>query len=435
MVSPLSPLVAAQMGAAVGAMAMLRGGLSPGLSSLLSGCAGSYPWPGSVGLGPLAMQPQQLMAAMYGRGPGQLAQLWGGAGFQSLGPAAQANLQQAVIWALLAHCQRVMAQRGAVGGLPGAPPQAGDASYPPAIPTRAARSACSAPADGTAPSPASGTAPASGPASVAPASPSSAAGGTPMRDITQRLDPEHNAQFLPHDGSTYCNLYTQAVMRERGVKDFPQATANGTAAWMHDQGAAHGWRKVSGAEAQSFVNQGGVGVAVRENPCGHGHVAPIIEGEAQDGSPMISNAGSNNFNAGSASRSAAFRQAGTEYWVHDGPAGSGHGRGGDSTCAKPSGIASDPTAPAEPPAKGTNRPPPAGCSAVRGRVPEGVGAKANELLHSNDVPLGSHVPVTIDGKDYVLAVEWHKHAATDNVKDSLKQWHRGVTVYERGAAA
>jgi hypothetical protein len=46
-------------------------------------------------------------------------------------------------------------------------------------------------------------------------------------------------------------------------------------------------------------------------------------------------------------------------------------------------------------------------------------------------PIGTQVPVTIGGKEYLYVVEWHKHAPTDDVPAALKDWHRGVTVYER----
>jgi peptidoglycan hydrolase-like protein with peptidoglycan-binding domain len=57
-----------------------------------------------------------------------------------------------------------------------------------------------------------------------------------------------------------------------------------------------------------------------------------------------------------------------------------------------------------------------------------VVAKANEVLKGGQ-PIGSSVPFEADGKSYIARVEWHKHAATDNVSAGLKDWHRGVTVY------
>jgi flagellum-specific peptidoglycan hydrolase FlgJ len=87
-------------------------------------------------------------------------------------------------------------------------------------------------------------------------------------------------------------------------------------------------------------------------------------------------------------------------------------------------------APTVPP-PGVNYPPPPGYRAFRGRAPREVVAKAQEILHRPD-PIGTQIPVSIGGKDYLFAVEWHKHAPTDPVPAALKRWHRGVTVYERG---
>jgi hypothetical protein len=63
-------------------------------------------------------------------------------------------------------------------------------------------------------------------------------------------------------------------------------------------------------------------------------------------------------------------------------------------------------------------------------VPREVVAKAQEILHGPD-PIGTLIPLSIGGKDYLFAIEWHKHARTDPVPEGLKHWHRGVTVYER----
>jgi hypothetical protein len=45
--------------------------------------------------------------------------------------------------------------------------------------------------------------------------------------------------------------------------------------------------------------------------------------------------------------------------------------------------------------------------------------------------IGTQLPLSIGGKDYLFAVEWHQHALTDRVPEALKRWHRGVTVYDR----
>jgi len=129
----------------------------------------------------------------------------------------------------------------------------------------------------------------------------------------------HNPRYQPRNGNTYCNVYTQDFMRARGIPegDFPRALANTTHDWLNNQGSRHGWRQVSGEEAQAHVNGGGVGLVSRANPGGHGHIAPIIEGQTTNGAPMISNVGSRNFAAGPATQSGAFRQSGTEFWIHE----------------------------------------------------------------------------------------------------------------------
>ena len=82
------------------------------------------------------------------------------------------------------------------------------------------------------------------------------------------------------------------------------------------------------------------------------------------------------------------------------------------------------------PPPGVNYPPPPGYRVLRGPVPREVVAKAQEILHGPD-PMGTQIPLSIGGKDYLFAVEWHKHAPTDPVPAALKRWHRGVTVYLR----
>ena len=144
-------------------------------------------------------------------------------------------------------------------------------------------------------------------------------GFTPAADATQYLDPMHN--YLPtKDGSTYCNYFTQDYMKLRGVKNFPAMTANDTNQWLNSkQGAAAGWKAVSGQQAQDFVNKGGVAVVSSPNPSGHGHIAPIIEGTTTNGEPTIANAGSNNFAAGPDTASPAFRRANTQFFIYDPP--------------------------------------------------------------------------------------------------------------------
>jgi hypothetical protein len=90
-----------------------------------------------------------------------------------------------------------------------------------------------------------------------------------------------------------------------------------------------------------------------------------------------------------------------------------------------SGSVSPPTG--QPLAPGQRRPLPAGYGLLR-PTPSIVVTKANELLRTNH-PIGTHIPLTIEGKHYLFAVEWHKHPATDPVPEKLKKWHRGISVY------
>jgi peptidoglycan hydrolase-like protein with peptidoglycan-binding domain len=82
------------------------------------------------------------------------------------------------------------------------------------------------------------------------------------------------------------------------------------------------------------------------------------------------------------------------------------------------------------PLQGTNVPPPPGWSGLRGAVPAEVTAKAVAILGGPD-PIGTQMEIALGGRDYIFAVEWHKHPATDPVPERLKHWHRGVTVYSR----
>lgn len=103
---------------------------------------------------------------------------------------------------------------------------------------------------------------------------------------------------------------------------------------------------------------------------------------------------------------------------------------GPGPAPAPSGSEEPSLPPGGSPPQGTNRPGPAGFKPAA-RPSPAVVAKANEILRNGNYPIGTHVRLTIEGKEYVFAVEWHKHAPTDNVPEGLKNWHRGVTVYER----
>ena len=64
------------------------------------------------------------------------------------------------------------------------------------------------------------------------------------------------------------------------------------------------------------------------------------------------------------------------------------------------------------------------------KVTAEIVAKCNEILKSSH-PIGTHLPMTLSGRDLLFAIEWHKHAPTDNVSAALKDWHRGVSTYEK----
>ena len=59
-------------------------------------------------------------------------------------------------------------------------------------------------------------------------------------------------------------------------------------------------------------------------------------------------------------------------------------------------------------------------------------AQANSIL-ARGLPVGTVVDFEIDGILYKARAEWHKHPATDKVAAGLKEWHRGITVYEPSA--
>jgi hypothetical protein len=147
-------------------------------------------------------------------------------------------------------------------------------------------------------------------------------GNSPATDTVRRLGPTTNARYQPRvvngERQTYCNVFTADYMRARGLNErqFPQQLANDTNRWLNSPaGRAQGWRQVSAQEAQNHVNQGGIGLVSRRNPSGHGHIAPIIEGQVTNGYPQISNVGSRNFVSGPANQSPAFRNANTQYWI------------------------------------------------------------------------------------------------------------------------
>ncbi|MBN1605648.1 MAG: hypothetical protein JW940_03405 [Polyangiaceae bacterium] len=100
----------------------------------------------------------------------------------------------------------------------------------------------------------------------------------------------------------------------------------------------------------------------------------------------------------------------------------------DTSAGRPAHGGTVVSPPRPEPAKGTNYPVP-GYHVVKRATPTMV-AKCQEILHGRE-PKGTWIVVSVDGREYLFAVEWHKHAPTDNVPANLKDWHRGVTVYEK----
>jgi hypothetical protein len=143
-------------------------------------------------------------------------------------------------------------------------------------------------------------------------------GNNPATSTVRQLGPTTNPEYQPRDGNTYCNIFTHDYMRARGLseQEFPLQLANNTNMWLQSSAAAEqGWKQVSAEEAQRFVNSGGIGLASRFNSAGHGHIAPIIEGQTEGGYPAISNVGATNFLFGHAGDSPSFVAGPTTYWI------------------------------------------------------------------------------------------------------------------------
>lgn len=82
------------------------------------------------------------------------------------------------------------------------------------------------------------------------------------------------------------------------------------------------------------------------------------------------------------------------------------------------------------PAKCKNYPVP-GYHVLKKRPTSTMVAKCNEIRAGRE-PKGTWIVVSVDGREYLFAVEWHPpHPPTDKVPPNLKEWHRGVTIYEK----
>jgi hypothetical protein len=102
-------------------------------------------------------------------------------------------------------------------------------------------------------------------------------------------------------GLTFCNVFVQDVMHKLGV-EFPETNANTAHRWLLTEGAKAGWKPVTARQAQALANKGHAVVASWKNSRGHGHIAVVRPGHPVDGVPVISQAGSKNFEEGSVSR-------------------------------------------------------------------------------------------------------------------------------------
>jgi len=138
-----------------------------------------------------------------------------------------------------------------------------------------------------------------------------------------------NLRYAPRDGNTYCNIFvwdaTRAMGGEiphwvdgagnaTGVGQGRELDANGTNRWLHEHGAAHGWRRVDAAEAQQLANDGHPSVASWRNPSGIGHIGMVRPGELASQGPALAQAGSRNFNNENVAD--GFGNRTVEYWVH-----------------------------------------------------------------------------------------------------------------------
>ncbi len=142
---------------------------------------------------------------------------------------------------------------------------------------------------------------------------------TRYNDVINQFAVGVNPRYARRDGNTYCNIFVWDVTKAMGA-EIPhwwqgrELNANATNDWLHQNGAAHGWRKVSAAEAQAYANQGKPAVASWKNPGGIGHIGMVRPGEITAGGPALAQAGASNFNRGHVAD--GFGNRPVEYWVH-----------------------------------------------------------------------------------------------------------------------
>ncbi len=141
-----------------------------------------------------------------------------------------------------------------------------------------------------------------------------------------------NPRYRPRGGNTYCNIFVWDATRAMGAEIPHWVDRNGNAArvgapgawemdandtnrWLHNQGAANGWRRVSASQAQAHANSGAPAVVSWKNPGGIGHIGMIRPGTVTNRGPALAQAGRNNFNNGHVADGFGRRQP--EYWIHD----------------------------------------------------------------------------------------------------------------------
>ena len=141
-----------------------------------------------------------------------------------------------------------------------------------------------------------------------------------------------NPRYRPRGGNTYCNIFVWDATRAMGAEIPHWVDRNGNAArvgaqgawemdandtnrWLHNHGAANGWRRVSASEAQAHANSGAPSVVSWKNPGGIGHIGMIRPGTVTSRGPALAQAGRNNFNNRHVEDGFGRRQP--EYWIHD----------------------------------------------------------------------------------------------------------------------
>ncbi len=138
-------------------------------------------------------------------------------------------------------------------------------------------------------------------------------------DVLNQFAVAANLRYAQRDGNTFCNIFSWDATKAMGAEiphwvNGRELDANGTNAWLRNQGSAHGWSQATAGEAQAAANRGQPSVATWNNPGGIGHIAMVRPGELNDSGPASAQAGGINFNHGHIANGFGSRQPG--YWVH-----------------------------------------------------------------------------------------------------------------------